>query len=204
MNALQGRLADGVLGNLVQYLSLNQASGCLTVAAPGIGSGELYLIGGRVQHAVVGALTGLPAVTQLMGWKHGRFSFRVGVIPPIFSLDLPTDQLLLHASYEIDVETMRPGSNGVQALPVATTLVEPAVMPGLVWAAIAAAGPIGEIFVDEAFDALGHNPRLMPESELGHLVQAIAGQFKSAQGQQDFLSRAEAVLAHHGYGRVEE
>ena len=204
MNALQGRLADGVLGNLVQYLSLNQASGCLTVADPSVGTGELFLVRGRVQHAVVGTVTGLAAVAQLMAWRQGRFSFRVGVVPPVFSIDLPTDQLLLHASYQVDVDKMRPGSNGVRALPAATTLVEPAIVPGLVWAAIASAGPIGEIFVDEAFDALGHNPRLMPESELGQLVQAIAGHFKSAQGQQDFLTRAEAVLAHHGYGRVEE
>jgi hypothetical protein len=204
VNALQGRLADGVLGNLVQYLALNQASGCLTVAAPGVGTGDVYLVRGRVQHAVLGALTGVAAFSQLLSWTHGRFSFRVGVVPPTFTIDLPTDQLLLHATYEVDVAQRRPGSNGVHTLPTATRLVDPAVVPGLVWAAVATAGPIGEIFVDEAFDALGHTPRLMPESELGQLVQAIAGHFKSAPGQQDFLTRAEAVLAHHGYGRVEE
>ncbi|MBA2668675.1 MAG: DUF4388 domain-containing protein [Trueperaceae bacterium] len=204
MNALEGRLADGVLSNLVQYLSLNQASGCLNVAAPTVGSGEVYLVRGRVQHAVVGSLVGRPALAHLIAWKQGRFSFRVGVVPPTFSIDLPTDQLLLHASYEIDVERRRPGSNGVHAMPSPTLLVEPAVVPGLVWAAVATAGPIGEIFVDEAFDSLGHNPRLMPEGELGQLVQAIAGHFKSTVDQQDFLARAEAVLAHNGYGRVEE
>jgi hypothetical protein len=204
MNALQGRLGDGVLVNLVQYLSLNQANGCLTISAPGIGTGELYLVRGRVQHAVAGDSTGAPAVSTLLALQQGRFTFRVGTVPPIFSIDMPTDQLLLQASIQVDTDALRPGTNGRPALPSATALVEPAVVPGLVWAAIASAGPIGEIFVDEAFDALGHNPRLMPEAELGQLVQAIAAHFTSPAVQQDFLSRAEAVLTHHGYGRVEE
>jgi hypothetical protein len=204
VNALQGRLADGVLSNLVQYLALNQASGCLTVSAPGVGAGEIYLLRGRVHHVAAGMLDGVAALAHLLTWTQGRFSFRVGVVPPTFTIDLPTDQLLLQASYQIDVALMRPGSGGALPTLEATKLVDPSVVPGLVWAAVATGGPIGEIFVEEAFDALGHSPRLMPEVELGQLVQAIAGHFKTAQGQRDFLARAEAVLAHHGYDRVEE
>jgi hypothetical protein len=204
VNALQGRLAEGVLTNLLQYLSLNQASGCLTMATPGLGIGEIYLVRGRVQHAVFGSLVGVGALAQLVSWTQGRFSFRVGVVPPLFTIDQPTDQLLLNAAYHADVEVRKPGANGRHDVPDPTPLVDPQVIPGLIWAAIASAGPIGEIFVDEAFDALGHNPRLLPEAELGALVQAIAGHYKSAPAQRDFIARAEAVLEHHGYGRVEE
>lgn len=204
VNALQGRLAEGVLAHLVQYLSLNQASGCLTLVSPGHGTGDVYLVRGRVEHVAVGSLQGVTAFASLLSWSTGRFSFRVGVAPPSRSVDLSTDSLLLEASYQVDVAAVRPGSNGVHHAPEATVLVDPTVVPGLLWAAVAVAGPIGEIFVEEAFDAIGHSPRLLPERELGALVQAIAGHFKTAQGQQDFVTRAEAVLAHHGYGRVEE
>ncbi len=205
MDALQGRLGDGVLANLIQYLSLNNASGCLQIADDDAGGGRVYLMRGRVEHVVVGDLVGVPALTLLLGWHEGRFSFRVGVEARRRTIDLPVDALLLQASYGRDVDgsqlrTMY-GTNGVQG---ATQLVDPIVASGLVWAAITVAGPIGEIFVDEGFESIGHNPRLLPETALGRLVQAVAGQFKSHDGRQQFMARAEAVLAHHGYGRVED
>ncbi len=208
MNELQGRLGEGVLANLVQYLSLNQASGCLHVVGAGRGSGHVYLRSGLVEHVEVGVVAGLPALTELLGWRQGHFAFRMGVDAPRRTLDLPVDALLLHASYGSDVngDTARGahegyGSNGVLE---PTALADPTIASGLVWAAVAVAGPIGEIFVDEAFQAIGHSPRLLPESALGPLLQAVAGQFKSNQGRQQFLARAEAVLAHYGYGRVED
>ena len=209
MNALQGRLGEGVLVNLVQYLALNLASGCLHVLGDGRGSGHVYLRRGRVEHVEVGAVAGLPALTELLGWRQGHFAFRVGVHPPRRTLELSVDALLLQASYGSDV-------NGGGALPAGqhgygtngvlepTALADPSIASGLVWAAVAVAGPIGEIFVDEAFQAIGHSPRLLPESALGPLLQAVAGHFKSNEGRQQFLARAEAVLAHHGYGRVED
>jgi len=210
VNALQGRLGEGVLVNLVQYLALNQASGCLHVVGDGRGSGHVYLRRGRVEHVEVGAVAGLPALTELLGWRQGRFAFRLGVNAPRRTLELPVDALLLHASYGSDVNggdaagPAGPGGHGMNGVLEPTALADPSIASGLVWAAVAVAGPIGEIFVDEAFQAIGHSPRLLPESALGPLLQAVAGHFKSNEGRQQFLARAEAVLAHHGYGRVED
>lgn len=205
MDALQGRLGDGVLANLIQYLALNHASGCLQVVDDDAGRGRVYMMRGRVEHVEVGNAVGLPALTVLLGWHEGRFSFRVGVEARRRTIDLPVDALLLQASYGRDVDgslvAAVHGTNGVQG---ATRLVDPMVASGLVWAAITVAGPIGEIFVDEGFESIGHNPRLLPETALGSLVHAVAGQFMSHDGRQQFLARADAVLAHHGYGRVEE
>ncbi len=208
VNALQGRLGPGVLAHILQYLSMNGAAGRLTVVGDGIGSGSVYLGRGRVTHAEVGTLMGVPALGHLLGWSRGRFAFQVGVEPTSTTIDLPTDRLLLSLSVAHDdaVGTLGAGSGsgaGVNGEFKATPLADPGLVPGLVWAAVVVAGPIGEIFVEEAFEAIGHSPRLLPVDELGTLVQAVAGQFKSAQGRQDFLARAEAVLAHHGYGRVE-
>ncbi len=234
MNALQGRLGEGVLANLVQYLSLNQASGCLQLVSDGLGRGRVYLQRGAVEHVEVGSEVGLPALTALLGWQEGRFFFRVDLSPPRRTLDLPVDALLLRASYGSDLNGARAGavdgaagrsgvgrgnadrgnadlgdrtagpaqgSNGVLD---ATPLADPGIASGLAWAAVAVAGPIGEIFVDEAFETIGHSPRLLPEHALGQLLLAVARRFKSIEGRQQFLARAEAVLAHHGYGRVED
>lgn len=201
VNALQGRLGPGVLAHLLQYLSQNAAAGRLSVVGDGVGSGAIYLARGRVAHVELGGILGVPALAHLLTWDHGRFAFQVGVVPPTTTIDLPTDRLLLSLSIDQDGNGGVFGRNGAMT---PTTLVEPAVVPGLMWAAVAVAGPIGEIFVDDAFEAIGHSPRLLPEDQLGALVQAVAGQFRSAQGRADFLARAEAVLAHHGYGRVDE
>lgn len=201
VNALQGRLGPGVLAHLLQYLSQNSAAGRLSVVGDGVGAGAVYLARGRVAHVELGVIVGVPALARMLAWDHGRFAFQVGVVPPTTTIDLPTDRLLLSLSVDQDGSGGAFSRNGAMA---PTTLVDPAVVPGLMWAAVAVAGPIGEIFIDDAFDAIGHSPRLLPEDQLGALVQAVAGQFRSEQGRGDFLARAEAVLAHHGYGRVDE
>lgn len=201
VNALQGRLGPGVLAHLLQYLAQNAAAGRLAVVGDGVGAGAVYLARGRVAHVELGGIVGVPALAHMLAWEHGRFAFQVGVVPPTTTVDLPTDRLLLSLSVDQDANGVAASRNGAFA---PTRLVDPAVVPGLMWAAVAVAGPIGEIFLDDAFDAIGHSPRLLPEDQLGALLQAIAGQFRSAQGRQDFLTRAEAVLAHHGYGRVDE
>ena len=204
MNALQGNLGPGVLAHLLQYLALQGAVGRLSVWADGDPPGHVYLARGRVLHVDLDGLPAAPALDRMLGWEQGRFTFQVGVMAPLSSVDLPVQALLLSLSIERDghggQHAAVAGRNGAYT---ATQLVDPSVVPGLMWAAVAVAGPIGEIFVDEAFDAIGHSPRLLPEEQLGTLLHELAGRFKSARGREDFLTRAEAVLAHHGYGRVE-
>ncbi len=202
MNALQGNLGPGVLAHLLQYLALQGAVGRLSVWSNGGPPGQVYLDRGRVSHIELDGLPARVALDQMLAWEDGRFAFQVGVVAPVHSVDLPLQALLLSLSIERDGQGMADaaGRNGAYQ---ATPLVDPGVVPGLVWAAVVVAGPIGEIFVDEAFEAIGHHPRLLPEEQLGTLLLEVAGRFKSARGREDFLTRAEAVLAHHGYGRVE-
>jgi hypothetical protein len=204
VNALQGRLGPGVLAHLLQYLALHGAAGRLGVHDDGAAVGHVYLARGRVVHADLDDAVGVPALAQLLAWEHGRFAFQVGVVPPTTTVDLPVEQLLLSLWIERDGEEAHggavPGRNGSFT---ATTLADPTLVSGLMWAAVVVAGPIGEIFLAEAFEAIGHAPRLLPEDQIGVLVQEMAAHFKTAQVRQEFLTRAEAVLAHHGYGRVE-
>jgi hypothetical protein len=206
VNALQGRLGPGVLAHILQYLAQNAAAGRLSVLGEGVGTGAVYLARGRVAHVEVGDVVGVPALAHLLTWEDGRFAFQVGVVPLRTTVDLPADRLLLSLTVDQDGRSAF-GGNGVHKPNGAftpTPLVEPAVVPGLLWAAVAVAGPIGEIFLDDAFEMIGHSPRLLPEDQLGALVHAVAAQFRSAQGRQDFMARAEAVLTHHGYGRVDD
>ena len=203
MTELQVRLGPGVLAHLLQYLAHSDAVGRLTVHDAEAEFGHVYLARGRDGHAELGGATGVLALAQMLEWDHGRFAFQVGVVSTATSVDLPVDRLLLSMSVERDGEAAGLRSAGRNGRFRATPLVHAGVAPGLVWAAVAVAGPIGEIFVAEAFEAIGHNPQLLPVERLGVLVQEVAGHFRSAQGRQGFLTRAEAVLAHHGYGRVE-
>ena len=206
VNALQGNLGPGILSHLLQYLAMQHAVGRLSVSSNGHLPGHVFLMGTRVTHIEVAGLQGIAALDEMMGWEHGRFAFQVGLTAPNATVDQPVQEVLLSLAIERDTrgEAVKVTGFGQNGAMDATELIDPGVVPGLVWAAVSVGGPIGEIFVDEACDAIGHHPRLIPEDQLGALVQEIARRFRSGMVREDFLTRAEAVLAHHGYGRVEE
>jgi hypothetical protein len=99
---LRGPLRDGVLANLLQYLSLNQANGCLMLSnARGV-NGEIFVQRGRVIHAVAGYERALPAVAIMLTWLDGSFNFRDGITPTEQTIDFPLERLLLDAAYYAD------------------------------------------------------------------------------------------------------
>ncbi len=102
MSALHGELEEGVLANLLQYLSLSQASGCLTLRHAERMQGNLFLEGGRVVFVDARPLQDLAALSWLMTWDAGRFTFKAGVQPPRRTLTNSTETLLLEASQRAD------------------------------------------------------------------------------------------------------
>lgn len=105
-NALQGQLEEGVLANLLQYLSLNNASGALQLRHIHGHVGEVFFDAGRVIHVVSGAQVDIMALSVLLTWTEGEFSFRSGVLPPAKTIKLAVDSLLLEASYQVDVNQL--------------------------------------------------------------------------------------------------
>jgi len=206
VNALQGNLGPGILSHLLQYLAMQHAVGRLSVSSNGHLPGHVFLMGTRITHIEVAGLQGIAALDEMMGWENGRFAFQVGLTAPLATVDQPVQEVLLSLAIERDTrgESVKSTGFGQNGALDATELIDPGVVPGLAWAAVSVGGPIGEIFVEEACDAIGHHPRLIPEDQVGALVQEIARRFRSRMVREDFLTRAEAVLAHHGYGRVEE
>ena len=104
VSALHGDIEEGVLANLLQYLALSQASGCLSLRHPARARGDVYLESGRVVYVDADPHFDLAGLTELMRWQRGSFSFRPGVDAPHRTLSDSTERLLLEASHRFDTE----------------------------------------------------------------------------------------------------
>ncbi|MFO7545549.1 MAG: DUF4388 domain-containing protein [Trueperaceae bacterium] len=103
MTTLHGRIEEGVLANVLQYLSLGQATGRLVLRHPDRLHGSVYVQDGRIVFVDARPLYDLAALSALLQWTEGRFTFRPGVMPPRVTLDRSTETLLLEASHRADV-----------------------------------------------------------------------------------------------------
>lgn len=106
MSALHGELEEGVLANLLQYLALSQATGCLTLRHPDRLHGNVFVERGRVVFVDARPLYDITALASLLRWSEGRFSFRPGVASPRHTLKASTESVLLEASHQADVQAM--------------------------------------------------------------------------------------------------
>ena len=103
---LSGTIQEGFLANLLQYLAINRVSGYLkleTVDHVGqIAVGQIYFNQGRVTHAISGNERAVTAVTTLMHWNSGEFSFRTGEFQTEISIDISLEHLLMEVSKRLD------------------------------------------------------------------------------------------------------
>jgi hypothetical protein len=119
---LRGSLQEGALANLLQYLALNQVSGCLNVDGPKNTLGKIYLTNGRVVHATSSSGGwAMNAVVEMVGWIEGTFRFRNGELSAELTLDLTLERLLLDASLMLD-ETRRSGIEPPAPMTASTVL----------------------------------------------------------------------------------
>ena len=107
MTTLNGRLGEGVVANVLQYLQLSQGTGCLSLAHPARRHGQIYLEDGKVVFVEARPLYDLAALTALLEWREGRFSFRPGVVAPRRSMSRNVDTLLLEATHLADAGAVR-------------------------------------------------------------------------------------------------
>lgn len=103
MTTLHGRIEEGVLANVLQYLSLGQATGRLVLRHPDRLHGSVYVQDGRIVFVDARPLYDLAALSALLQWTEGRFTFRPGVLAPRVTLNRSTETLLLEASHRADV-----------------------------------------------------------------------------------------------------
>jgi hypothetical protein len=102
VTSLSGRLAPGALADLLQYLALSRASGCLLLRHPQRRHAYVYLENGRVAFVDARPLYDVAALSELLGWQDGRFAFRAGIPAPRRTIDMATDALLLEATRRAD------------------------------------------------------------------------------------------------------
>lgn len=98
---LRGNLAQLSLLDILRMLSLGNRSGRLDIRQGGK-SGEIYLEGGSIVHAVTGTQIGEKGVYTLMGWLEGDFSFTPDVDVPERSIDITTEQIMLEAARQAE------------------------------------------------------------------------------------------------------
>ncbi|MCA9837667.1 MAG: DUF4388 domain-containing protein [Trueperaceae bacterium] len=111
---LQGQLSQGGLGNLLQYLAMNEVTGCLIIRQFQGTKGFIFFRQGKLVHAGLGqegqagVRLDIDAVAVLLSWGEGRFKFIPNLSAPIESQKLPLELVLLEASRRVD-EAKRKG-----------------------------------------------------------------------------------------------
>ena len=165
MTSLSGRLGPGALADLLQYLALTRASGCLLLRHPQRRQAYVYLEEGRVVAVDARPLYDVAALSELLAWRDGRFAFRSGVPAPRRTLDLPTDALLLEATRRAD--EAEPGAVDPDAV-LAPASGEPEQRPaagGVLARGAGDDGPFGPVRVlGEVGDAHAFGRPAAPES----------------------------------------
>jgi hypothetical protein len=99
---LQGNLAEGVLVNVMQYLAMNQGTGCLMVRHSQAEQGQLYFEEGFVVHVSLGGQRDVRAMAMLLEWREGTYHFRAD-LSPIKTMRSSLERLLLEAVMHNDV-----------------------------------------------------------------------------------------------------
>jgi predicted regulator of Ras-like GTPase activity (Roadblock/LC7/MglB family) len=98
VNDLQGSLEQTNILDLLQFLCASVRNGELMLhRLPDGMEGRVYYAKGTPVHVVVGDLSGMDALVELVGWDEGSFRFSQGVPPPRTSIVLPPQQALLEA-----------------------------------------------------------------------------------------------------------
>jgi Domain of unknown function (DUF4388) len=101
--ALQGLLDKGVLVNVMQYLAMNQGTGCLTLRVPQGEQGQIYFEEGMVVHINLGSHTDVKALSLLLHWDDGSYSFRPDALANEKTIKASIERILLEASMHADV-----------------------------------------------------------------------------------------------------
>jgi CheY-like chemotaxis protein len=101
-----GALRHVGLPEVIQMECLGRHSSVLEIRNPEV-RGQLYIEVGAITHAVVGTLTGEPAVYRLLSLKGGEFQVKPFQAPPRRTIQTGWEQLLMEAARANDEETVR-------------------------------------------------------------------------------------------------
>jgi pSer/pThr/pTyr-binding forkhead associated (FHA) protein len=123
------------LADLLQSFCLSRRSGQITFRSEE-SFGFLYLLHGRVLHAICGAIEGEDAIYRMLSWPPGEFSIDEDILPREHSVILTWEQLLLEGARRSDQgmmdTTLRPVESPVVThIPSTSTRSTKASLPRL-------------------------------------------------------------------------
>lgn len=98
---LSGTIDKMSLLEILKLLNSGKMTGCLKVTNS-YGKGELYVKAGQIIHCVAGSSIGEAAVTTMLSWIEGSFSFQTDIDAPEETIKIPTQQLLLDNARKIE------------------------------------------------------------------------------------------------------
>lgn len=114
-----GALRQVGLQEVIQMECIGRHSSILEIRDARL-HGQLYIEAGAITHAVVGTLTGEPAVYQLLSLKGGEFQVKPFQPPPQRTVQIGWEHLLMEAACASDEETVLIAKSTVpQPTPVA-------------------------------------------------------------------------------------
>lgn len=88
-----------LLSTIIQYLSLNNSTGCLSFRLNKQLVGAIYIYEGNLTHAELGKLTGIDAITHMFCWKYSRGEFE-------FNKDYQGEKLFYKSLSNVSVQQM--------------------------------------------------------------------------------------------------
>jgi len=91
---LMGRIEKTDLPTLLRTVEKDKLSGELGFGRQGGEKINLYFLFGQLYHSTWGKVTGIDAVSELLGWKSGTYAFTEGIIPAQASINDDIDRIL--------------------------------------------------------------------------------------------------------------
>ena len=113
---LEGQLEKGKTANLLQYLQMNEASGCLSLSHPQGARAYIFLEKGEPMHISLGKpktkglKTDAEALAVIFTWGKGQYIFQNDVPSPVKTINSKLNGLLMAASVKLD-EQKRSGAH---------------------------------------------------------------------------------------------
>jgi len=115
MSVLEGQLEKGKTANLLQYLQMNGADGCLSLSHPHGARAYIFLEDGEPVHISLGKpgtqglKTDAEALALIFTWSKGQYVFQSDVASPIKTINSNLNTLLMSASVKLDEQKRNHG-----------------------------------------------------------------------------------------------
>jgi hypothetical protein len=87
----------------MQYMAMNQATGCLALRQPQGEQANIYFEEGNVVHINLGSHSDVKALSLLLDWNEGSYTFRPDALANEKTIRASIERILLEASMHADV-----------------------------------------------------------------------------------------------------